>query len=342
MAKILVVDDNYEMLETLERIFSFYQFEVITAENGKIAIERAEKENPDVILLDAYMPVMDGFEACQKLKADKKTREIPIVFLTAKYIETEKKIAGLELGADDYLLKPFNSKELVTRIKLILKKTEMMRALQNENANLSLTHDQIMKELEALQNEKRNLERNSFIDSLTGLYNRKYFDTRLREEFLRAKRYGNSVSLLLTDVDEFHKINESLGYQIGDYILMKMANVILTNTRTTDVVARIKEEKYAVILPETDEEGGFVEGERIRRALQESDYIEDNLIGLDNLKRRRKNEHKKMTVSVGLATYPAKGRMESETELYEAALQSLAYAKKNGKNITVAASKVRE
>lgn len=317
MTSILVVDDNPEMLETLERIFSFYQFEVLTAENGKVAIDRAKKDNPDIILLDAYMPVMDGFDACRILKSDPETSEIPIVFLTARYIETDKRVAGLELGADDYILKPFNSKELVTRINIILKKNGMMKALKQKNEKLVLTHDQIVAELQEVQNEKHALEEHSFIDSLTGLNNQSYFNSRLKEEFLRSKRYNHTMAVILLDVDAFSRINESLGYQIGDYILMKMANLILMNTRTTDVVARMEDEKFAIILPQTEIAGAETEAKRIRDALQQSEYVEDQLIGLKNLKRRRKNEHKNLTISMGLAIYSEESPVDSEQKLLE-------------------------
>ncbi len=118
MPKVLIVDDNEDMLDTLDHLFRFYDFEVFRALNGQEGIQVANKENPDIILLDALMPVMNGFEACKILKSEHKTKDIPIVFLSANYVEDEHRIMGLELGADDYILKPFNAKELIARVKI--------------------------------------------------------------------------------------------------------------------------------------------------------------------------------------------------------------------------------
>ena len=248
MEKVLLVDDNVDMIETLQRLFSFYQFQVITAENGKIAIKKAEKENPDIILLDAHMPVMDGFEACKILKEKKKTKDIPIVFLTAKFIMERDRQTGLQLGADDYIVKPFNSKELVSRMKTILRKNQIMKTLKNSNKELLYKHDKISKEIEKSRNKNLEIEEVTVTDSLTGLYNKRYFIMRLKEEYHRALRYENSIALILLNIDSFGRINDSLGYQVGDYILMKIANIILINTRITDLVARIDGDEYAVIL----------------------------------------------------------------------------------------------
>ena len=342
MAKILVVDDNQEMVETLERLFSFYQFEVISARNGHQAIDQAEAEHPDVIILDAMMPGMDGFEACRILKSKEKTQDIPIVFLTAKYLDIENKITGLQLGADDYLIKPFNSKELITRVKTILKKNEMMKTLRENNESLRDTHEEISKELKKLQEANQNLSEHAVIDSLTGLYNKNYFRNRLKEEFHRSMRYETPVSLILIDIDSFARINESLGYQVGDFILMKISNVILTNTRISDIVARLDGEDFAVILPQTDEQGSYFEAERIRVALNRTSHIDDSLINLQNLKRRRKNEHKNLTVSIGVATYYPKSDIKSEKDLINHAREALGVAKRSGKNKTILSSKMNQ
>ena len=181
MQKILVVDDNEDMVETLERLFSFYQYKVIKALNGKIAVGKAEKEHPDIIILDAHMPVMNGFEACRILKDKKKTKEIPIVILTARYVDQKSRENGLKIGADDYLVKPFNSKELVSRIKTLLQKFQMMRALKRENVELTNIQKQVSRELEKIPESNASQQENLAIDQLTGLYSTKYLWERLKE-----------------------------------------------------------------------------------------------------------------------------------------------------------------
>ena len=248
MQKILVVDDNEDMVETLERLFSFYQYKVLTALNGKEAVEVAEKQQPDIIILDAHMPVMDGFEACRILKDKKKTMDIPVVILTAKYVDQQSREDGLKIGADDYLVKPFNSKELVSRIKTLLQKTQMMRALKRENVELSNVQKEVAKEMESNPSVDATKQENLAIDQLTGLYSPKYLWTRLREEYHRALRYETPISMILVDIDSFGRINDNFGYQVGDYVLMKIANTILNNTRITDIVARLDGAYFAVIL----------------------------------------------------------------------------------------------
>ena len=186
MPTILIAEDNNEMRDTLEQLFNFYKFSVITAENGKVAVQKSQEETPDVILLDAHMPVMDGFTACKKIKGNNKTKEIPVVFLSAKFIEADNKITGLELGADDYLLKPFNSKELVTRINAILQKNQVLNKLREENEELSHSNLNINKKLKQLTESTLDNSINSMTDSLTGLYNNTYFLHRLKEEFNRS------------------------------------------------------------------------------------------------------------------------------------------------------------
>jgi diguanylate cyclase (GGDEF)-like protein len=339
MPKILIVDDNFDMLETLEHLFSFYQFDVIKADNGKKAIEVAEKYFPDIILLDAYMPVMDGFEACKILKKKRKTKQIPIVFLTAKYLDPEDRASGMQLGADDYMVKPFNSKELVNRIKTILKKKQMILTLKEENKGLARQQAQILHHT-ADESAIAAREENTAIDPLTGLYSKKYIFSRLKEEFHRALRYELPLSFLMIDVDGFARINDNFGFQVGDYVLLKMANIILINTRLSDIAARFEGANFLVILPQTDAQGGYFEAERLRVALGQTNYLDDFLLDLKNNKQRKRSDLDNLTVSIGIATYPAENEIGTEKDLMKFARQALDKAKLAGKNKTKALGKL--
>lgn len=334
MNKILVVDDNEDMVETLERLFSFYQFQVFTGLNGKEAVEVAEKESPDIIILDAHMPVMDGFEACRILKGKRSTKDIPVVILTAHYVDAESRESGIQLGADDYLIKPFNSKELVNRIKTLLKKHQMMQSLKTENQELAKLQNRIGRETGDSRDIDYSLQENLAIDRLTGLYSKKYMWSRLREEFHRAMRYETPLSLILLDVDDFGRINDTLGYQVGDYVLMKMGNVILNNTRLSDIVARLDGAYFAVILPQTDAQGGYFEAERMRVSLAQADYLEDFILQNQSTLRRRRNELLPLTVSLGVGNYPSPEPLKSERDLFALAKKALDRAKTTGKNKT--------
>ena len=320
MPKILVAEDNEDMLETLENIFRFYEFEVEKATNGKVAIELARKTNPDLILLDGAMPVMDGFEACRILKSDEQTRDIPIVFLTANYVDEKHKVTGFELGADDYILKPFNSKELVARSKSILQRHTMLRKLKTENSKLSHEKRRIASELqEVLSRKTPRAEEQIIIDSLTGVYTHSYFLKRLEEEFERAQRYETPLSLVLIGIDKFEKIKDKLGDEAASYLLIKMANHLLSRTRTTDVLARSNHDNFLIILPHTGKDGALREAERITDSMRNMDFLDQELLNTLNISKRRLNDYRNSAVNICTISYPdEKQEVKGGEELYKA------------------------
>ncbi len=341
MAKILLVDDNEDMLDTLEHLFRFYEFEVARAANGKEGIEVAEKEKPDLIILDALMPVMNGFDACKALKDGAKTRDIPIIFLSANYVEDEHRVLGIELGADDYMLKPFNAKELIAKSKSLLHKKNLIEQLRQDNQLLVEEHKNVFKELENLRKMKSDLEAGQITDSLTGLYNKSFLPRRFDEECSLAKRYHNPISLVAIDVDFFHKINDVFGEQTGDYILMRIANVILNNTRHTDVVFRTDNNRFIVILPHTDETGAFYEAERIRSAVDQTTFFDQDFYELKKLSPKRKQDYQHITVSVGILEINLDKEVGNE-DIIQKAEKALTFAKMNGRNQTARYSRIEK
>jgi len=329
MPTILIAEDNKEMRETLEQLFNFYKFSVITAENGKIAIEKANKEHPDVILLDAHMPVMDGFIACKKLKKNKKTKEIPVVFLSAKFIEADNKITGFELGADDYLLKPFNSKELVTRINAILQKNQVLHELRNKNEELSHSNLNINKKLRQLKKSTHDVPVDTMTDSLTGLYNNAYFLKRLKEEFNRSVRYNIYLTVIVIEIQDFKRIVKNYGNELGNYILMKMANIILNNTRVIDISSRFNNGKFRILLPQTESKGGLIEAKKLKKALESVSYKNEKLADLDNVKRKRKLDLDNIKINLGVKTFPTNIKVQSEKKLLSLVEEELNKSKEN-------------
>ncbi len=340
MSKVLIVDDNEDMLDTLDHLLRFYEFTVFRAVNGKEGVSVAEKEQPDIIILDALMPVMNGFEACKILKENPQTKDIPVVFLSANYVEDEHRIMGIELGADDYILKPFNAKELVARVKSILHKKELVNNLRQHNKSLIAEKSDALKEIEQLQKKTVELEGTQITDPLTGLYNRTFLHKRLKEELARAKRYKHQLSLVLIDVDLFHNVNEVFGEKTGDYILMRVANVILNNTRTTDVVFRFEANRFAVVLPITNEAGAFYEAERIRSAVAQTKFFDQNFYELKKLSPKRKHDYQKLTVSIGLLEIDLAESKKTEHFL-EYTNKALQQAKASGRNKTIRFSKLK-
>ena len=336
MPKVLVADDNKDMLETLDRIFSFYGFEVERATDGNTAVEKAKTTRPDLIVLDGMMPEMDGFEACRILKSHSSTSDIPIVFLTANYTDPEQRVIGLELGADDYMLKPFNSKELVARSKSIIKRAELLRLLKSDNEKLNTKNERIQEELKKLQEQSQSIEKDSFVDPITGLYSVSFFDRRLHEEFRRAQRYKKELSLVIVQINHLEKLAESFGQQLGNYILMKLANSLLTRTRSTDILSYAGNAQFYIILPETDQQGAFLEAERIRIALGSVDFTSDAMFETDILPKRKMNELNQISFNVGVASLPDKIEAEhADTQLISLAQQALKASIRQGVNKTV-------
>ncbi len=343
MPSILIADDNPEMLETLERIFALYEFDVFKAENGQQAVEIAEKELPDLIILDAKMPVMDGFEACKILKNKHNTRDIPVVFLTANYIQPNDRVTGLQLGADDYLIKPFNSKELVARVKSIIKRNEILRMLKDENHRLAETTKKIKRELKAFLEHSQVVSENPMIDQLTGLYNFNFFKIRLKEEIQISARYKAEFGLAVILVENFDQINEILGHQLGNYILMKMANFLLTKTRKADILARSGEGLFYVLMPHTDAEGAYIEAERIRVVLSNTDYLDQEILETLHPGKRKISELQNLIVKVGvIATTPEQLPNESVDSLMQRLNRCLDLAKEKNYSVTIAENKIEE
>ena len=257
--------------------------------------------------------------------------------LTAK-MEIASMVEGFEHGADDYLTKPFNSKEMITRIKTILKKDQMIKTLKEKNQALTLSNIKISKELQSKEKHKEPGQ-STVTDSLTGLYNSDFFLERLREEFNKTLRYDTSLSLILLDIDSFSRFNDGLGYQVGDYLLMKVANTILNSTKLSHFAARIEEDMFAVILPQSDAQSGHFEAEHVRVAINQTELLDNDMLEMLKVNRRQKNEYQYLTVCTGVATYPSPCCCKTEKEFLSLAKQALEKAKSEGKNKTASITK---
>jgi diguanylate cyclase (GGDEF)-like protein len=240
-ASILIVDDVPTNIQVLaEALRKQYRVKVATNGLEALAVARARPQ-PDLVLLDVMMPVMDGFEVCRRLKADPATRHIPVIFVTAKDDVADEE-RGLMLGAVDYIAKPFH--------------LPVVRARVRNHLALKLKADL----LDSLAN----------IDSLTDISNRRRFDEKLAVEWRRCQRSGLPLSLIMIDVDNFKAFNDHFGHGAGDICLVTIAATLAANlSRPGDLVARYGGEEFAVILPETDPAGAVRIAERMRESLAE-------------------------------------------------------------------------
>ena len=233
--KILVVDDEKMNIIALAQ-FLKQQYEIIVAVDGASALEAAEKHVPDIILLDVLMPDMNGFDVLVKLKNSAATMHIPVIFITGLSSAGDE-AKGLSLGAVDYITKPFNKSIVKARIKTHLQMAEYVRTI----------------------------EKLCMLDGLTGLPNRRGFDTRMGAEWGRAFREQKPLGLIMLDIDKFKVYNDTYGHPQGDLLLLAIADVLTkTLNRPTDFASRWGGEEFIILLPDTDIEGTLKVAEQIR------------------------------------------------------------------------------
>ncbi len=237
---ILIVDDEPVNIKALELVLG-EEHNLVYATTGEMALDMARSEpQPDLILMDIIMPGLDGFEVCAELKKDEKTRNIPVVFLTAKW-ETSEEAKGLELGAVDYIRKPFSPPIIRARIRNHLE----------------------------LKRNRDLLENLSTLDGLTNIPNRRRFDEIYIQEWNRALRTKSPLSLLFIDIDHFKNYNDLYGHMAGDDCLKAVARVLQSSLgRPADFLARFGGEEFIILLPDTSESGSLYLADGIRTALK--------------------------------------------------------------------------
>ncbi|CCU80717.1 hypothetical protein HSACCH_02255 [Halanaerobium saccharolyticum subsp. saccharolyticum DSM 6643] len=248
---ILIVDDSKLNIEILSDILKAKLYRIVVAKSGKRALEFAKIKKPDLILLDIMMPEINGFEVCKFLKNNSETADIPIIFISG--LDKSKDIVkGFQVGAVDYIVKPFQKEVVLARVNTHLKLSETQKKIEKNN-----------KELTKLLNEVKYL---SFHDEMTGLYNRRYFENEL-------ERLSNSrelpITIFVADIDKLKDVNDNYGHKKGDKYIKKAAEILNRSTRDGDVVARIGGDEYAIILSNSGLETAKSLFERIKNNVKE-------------------------------------------------------------------------
>jgi diguanylate cyclase (GGDEF)-like protein len=254
---ILIVDDVPENIQILGKVLRGEGYKIAPAANGKRALEMIPKVKPDLVLMDVMMPVMDGFEACRRMKESAEMKDIPVIFLSAKG-ESEDVIQGFRLGAVDYIQKPFNSEELLVRVRNHLELVQSRRL--------------IIRYMDEMGRQNALLQELALTDGLTQLSNHSHSLERLRQEEANARRYGNPLTVVMLDIDFFKQVNDTHGHPVGDRILKGVADIIRSNAREGDIAGRYGGEEFILILPNTGLEGGVSIAERIRQRVAESSW----------------------------------------------------------------------
>lgn len=294
---ILLVEDDKKDAKLIQSYLHGEPYQIKLVKDGEETMSCVQREKIDLIVLDILLPGIDGFEVCRRLKKKEQTRNIQIVAITSLR-DLESKIRGIELGADDYLVKPINRHELGVRVKALIKKKAYLDSLHEGYE--SAVHSAIT-------------------DKLTGLYNQAYFKHFLDFEIKRSVRQKTPVTLFMLDVDDFKQYNDSLGHLAGDGILMELGELIRAKIRDSDLAARYGGEEFAVVLSNTDINEAVKSAERIRQIIHNHTF--SHMKSLPS---------KKLSMSVGVAVYPSDAG--SVEELIQKADSALYRAKKEGKN----------
>lgn len=279
--KLLVVDDQPINIQVMHQIFGA-DFQMFMATSGPQALAICKDNPPDLVLLDIVMPGIDGFEVCTQLKADDATRNIPVIFVTA-HNDAAQETHGLDVGAVDFISKPVNPAVVRARVK-----THLTLKFQSD----------VMRKL-------------VFLDGLTGVFNRRYFDQQLGMEMARSVRNSTPLSLIMLDVDFFKRYNDHYGHQAGDDCLRQIALTLKESLRRpADLVARYGGEEFACILPETS----FEDALALARDLEQR-------VRAKNIPHERSDIAQVVTVSLGVSGRDAAGAGDAGVLLAEADVQ---------------------
>ncbi|MDO8459371.1 MAG: diguanylate cyclase [Burkholderiaceae bacterium] len=260
--KLLVVDDQPINIQVMHQVFCG-DYQVFMATSGTQALAICKANPPDLVLLDIVMPGMDGFEVCGQLKANDATRNIPVIFVTA-HTDAAQETHGLSLGAVDFIAKPVNPAVVRARVK-----TQLTLKFQSD----------LLRKL-------------VFLDGLSGVFNRRYFDQQLGIEWARSARSNSPLSVIMIDVDHFKLFNDRYGHQAGDDCLRQIAVTLKACLkRPADLVARYGGEEFACILPDTPFDDAMTLANELERKVR-----------AQNIPHEVSTVGPMVTVSVGLAT----------------------------------------
>lgn len=300
----MVVDDSKLIRQLVSECLKEMGHEVVTVDNGTESLQYVTNNDIDLILMDVEMPILSGIEATKAIRAQKKADWFPIIFLTS-HTDDESFANGILAGGDAYLPKPLNPSRLQYTVIAMERIYLMRQKLQQTQQKLQVANQE--------------LERLSLSDQLTGLGNRRQFDTFLTMQMALARRNKSPLSLIICDVDFFKKYNDRYGHLQGDHCLATVATTIKQQLRrSTDLTCRYGGEEFIGILPTTSQQDARMLAERIRQAVFDTNIIHEA------------SDHQRVSLSLGVATFV--GQYSSEADFVGAADAALYNAKQQGRN----------
>lgn len=293
--KVLVVDDDDMNRALVAKALEYEGYIVRQAESGILGLQVINEWKPHLVLLDVNMPGLNGLETLAKLRV--RDEYVSVIFVSANS-STEDVIRGLDAGAEDYVRKPFNVIELLSRVRSQLRIKDLNDSLKKANDRLKELVD---------------------IDDLTGLFNMRSLYRRLDFELDRARRYGRSVAVIMMDLDHFKRVNDQHDHLFGSFVLTQVGKMIRDNIRKVDFAARYGGDEFLVVLTEIGLEGATTFANRLRQRIADGTF---------------KNEYYSMelTASLGLSLCNPNEEAVDARAMVRYADRALYHAKENGRN----------
>lgn len=304
--RILVVEDDPVSRQLLQKTLGGWGHEIITAENGRKAMDIILNENLKFVIADWMMPVMDGLTLCRMIRSSSHAGYVYFIMLTGKD-KKEDIIEGLKAGADDYVVKPFDWSELQVRVRTGERILTLEKELTEKN--------------ESLQRLNLKLEELVRLDTLTGVGNRLSFYETIEKIHHRACRYAQSYGIIMCDIDHFKLYNDTYGHLAGDNVLRRVASSIRRSLRMSDDVFRYGGEEIVVILPDQDLESTFIVAEKVRKDVE--------ALSIEN---RGDGDHAVLTISCGASAFDMEKPENRWEDILDEADKALYKSKSAGRN----------
>lgn len=309
--RILVADDEESILSLLSEILTNDGYDVTTVTNGEDALEQFKSNPFQVVFTDIRMPGMNGIDLLRQIRNISQTAQVVVI---TSHASLDTAVTALREGAYDYMMKPFDDIDIISVVaERALEKYYLIRENKLLIADLKVKNS-------ALKEANSTLNDLAVRDGLTGVYNHRFFQEAFQKELERAQRHGHLLSLLFIDVDKFKDFNDTHGHQRGDQALCSIASILLAGVRNSDVVARYGGEEFVVLLMETGNSGALNFSEKLRHTVEE--HLMEGAEGQGQVR---------VTVSIGVSTYPHNGAKISE--LIQYADEAMFRAKNGGRNM---------
>ncbi len=315
----LVVDDSLLIRNIVGQCLQKFGLTVLEAADGReaMALLGGHTSSIDIVITDFNMPEVNGDQLCRHLRSELGMRHVPVLFLTAAD-EQDTIIDLFKAGATDYVTKPFVQEELEARVRVHLEARKLFSQLFDEVRTRKKAEEELLAQAGELQRLNEKLQDQAVKDGLTGLYNHRHFQEELQRAFGLARRHGQELSCILTDLDHFKQVNDTFGHPFGDFVLKGFSKILQKMARKTDTVARYGGEEFVLLLPNTSVQGAMILADRIRKSA--GDHLYDD--GTNS---------RKVTASMGIASLKANAPQEAR-DLLEFADQALYRSKKEGRN----------